>query len=59
MKCKWFSVCPLRKYEQEGVIDGSFRTKYCEGNFLSCKRFQLEEKNIAHPDNLMPDGSYL
>ncbi len=59
MRCKWFFVCPLRGHEEQEKIDDSYRKKYCEGNWKSCKRYQLEEKGIEHSDDLLPDGSFL
>lgn len=59
MRCKWFSVCPMRIHEQAGRIDSTWREKYCQGDFLSCVRFQKEEAGVPHSDKLLPDGSYL
>jgi hypothetical protein len=57
MTCKWYSVCPLREWERERRIDGSWRKEYCESenNWKNCKRYQMEEKGIPH-DNLLPNG---
>ncbi|MCD6549921.1 uracil-DNA glycosylase [Candidatus Micrarchaeota archaeon] len=59
MRCKWFDVCPLRRFEAEGKISLEWRRRYCEGDFTRCRRYQLEEKGIPHSDYLMPDGTYL
>ncbi len=59
MTCKWYNVCPLRKLEKEGKISYRWRKEYCktEENWKNCKRYQMEEEGIAHPDNMMPDGT--
>ena len=61
MACKWYEVCPLRRLEREGKIDETWASAYCtsEDNWEHCKRYQLEERGIAHADNLLPDGSTL
>jgi hypothetical protein len=58
MACKWYSLCPLRKLEQEWKLDNLWAQNYCksDNNWKNCKRYQLEEKGIAHPDNMLPDG---
>ena len=57
MRCKWYNICPLRVFEKKGLIDESWRKKYCEGNFKECARYKMEEAGKPHPDNLMPDGT--
>ena len=58
MKCKWYDVCPLRRFERRGKLDKSWARNYCESNnnWQNCKRYQLEEKGIYHPDNMLPNG---
>ena len=55
--CKWFSVCPMRKFYEEGKLDKKWIDSYCKGNWSACVRFQMEEKGEFHPDNMLPDGS--
>ena len=42
-----------------GKLDNKWRKQYCESkdNWKNCKRYQMEEKGIVHPDNILPDGS--
>jgi len=58
MACKWFHVCPLRRFEKEGKISDKWRKEYCESenNWVNCVRYQLEEKSKPHPDNMLPNG---
>ena len=58
MICKWFDICPLRRLEREKKIDSSWAKNYCESsnNWKKCKRYQLEERGIIHPDNMLPNG---
>lgn len=55
-ECKWFQVCPLRVYWQEGKLDSKWIEQYCKGNWKECIRYQLEEKGLFHPDNMLPNG---
>jgi len=57
-ECKWFPVCAMRRFYEEGQIDKYWIDKYCKGEWLSCVRYQMEEKGEPHPDYMLPDGSY-
>jgi len=58
MTCKWYSLCPLRRFEKQGKLDNSWVQNYCntDSNWKNCRRYQLEEKGQYHPDNMLPDG---
>ncbi|MCK4294850.1 MAG: uracil-DNA glycosylase [Planctomycetes bacterium] len=58
MRCKWYLVCPLRRYEREKKIDSGWSAKYCqsEHGWRECKRYKLEAQGIYHPDNMLPNG---
>ena len=58
MTCKWYDICPLRRFEEQGKLDKVWAQNYCKSNDNSqnCKRYQLEEKGINHPDNMLPNG---
>ena len=56
-KCKWFDICPLRKFEKEQKLDFKWRDKYCLDDFLHCQRYIETSKGISHPTNMLPDGS--
>ena len=51
-------MCPLRRFERESKLDKSWGRNYCISatNWQNCKRYQLEEKAIYHPDNMLPNG---
>jgi hypothetical protein len=55
-ECKWYQVCPMKRFFQQGKLDKKFVDTYCFNDWKSCKRFQLEEQNIPHPDNLRQNG---
>ena len=55
--CKWFSVCPLRRFYEEGRLDKKWVEGYCKGDSSGCVRKKMEEKGVPHPDNMLPDGS--
>jgi len=58
MVCKWFHVCPLRRFEKQGKISDIWKNKYClsKENWKNCNRYQMEEKGIPHDDNMLPSG---
>ncbi|RLI98696.1 MAG: uracil-DNA glycosylase [Candidatus Aenigmatarchaeota archaeon] len=56
-RCKWYSLCPLRRFEEEGKISSIWKRKYCEGRWTDCERYKMEEKGEPHPDNMLPDGT--
>jgi len=57
MKCKWYSICPLRRFETSGKLSSDWADHYCRGDWQACRRYQLEEQGIPHPDHLLPDGT--
>lgn len=59
MRCKWYSMCPMRRHERAGRINDSWRKKYCLGDYRPCVRYRKEEAGIPHSDDLLPDGTYL
>ena len=58
MACPWYSVCPLRRLEKEGRLPLSWAQEYCRtaDNWRNCRRYQLEEQGVFHPDNMLPNG---
>ena len=56
-KCKWFNICPLRRFEKERKLNLVWRNKYCLGNFQKCQRYIETLKEVSHPANILPDGS--
>mgnify|MGYP006288021079 CR=1 FL=1 len=56
--CKWASVCPMKYYYEQGLLDKKWRELYCYGDWKSCNRYQKEEKNEYHEDWMLPDGSF-
>lgn len=55
-ECKWFPVCPMKYFWEQGKLESSWIDNYCRGDWSSCIRFEKEEKGIYHPDNMLPDG---
>ncbi len=58
MACKWYNVCPLRRFEKQQKLGNTWAKDYCKSknNWQNCRRYQLEEKGIYHPDNMLPNG---
>ena len=55
-ECKWYQVCPMKRFYEAGKLDKRFITGYCLGDWQSCVRYRKEEAGIMHPDNLRQDG---
>jgi len=56
-QCKWYDVCPMKIFYEKGAIQRKWVEDYCFGDNSKCKRYEMEEKGLYHPDNMMPDGS--
>jgi len=55
--CKWYPVCPMKRFYEEGKLDKRWIELYCKGDWESCIRYQMEEEGRFHPDYMLPDGS--
>jgi len=54
--CKWYEVCPMKRFYEEGKLDKKWVENYCFNNGKNCRRYEMEEKGLAHPDNMLPNG---
>lgn len=54
--CKWYIVCPMKRFYEEGKLELKWIEEYCMGDYTRCARYKLEETGIPHPDNMLPDG---
>jgi len=54
--CKWYVVCPMKRFYEEGKIEWKWIKEYCMGDYKRCVRYRLEEARIPHPDNMLPSG---
>lgn len=55
-ECKWFPVCPLRSFYEEGKVDRKWIESYCKGDCKYCIRYQMEESGEPHSDRMLLDG---
>lgn len=55
--CKWFSVCPMKRFYEQGKIDIEWIDRFCKGDWESCIRYQMAKRREPHPDWMLPDGS--
>jgi len=55
--CKWYPVCPMKRYYEEGRLDKRWIELYCRGDWGNCVRYRMEESGEPHPDWMLPDGS--
>lgn len=56
-ECKWYNVCPMKRFFEEGKLDKKWIDGYCKGNYHRCIRRKMEEEGRYHPDNMLPDGT--
>ncbi len=54
--CKWYQVCPMKRYYEKGELDEKWIDQYCKGDYETCVRYQMEERGEPHPDNMLPNG---
>ena len=57
--CKWYNCCPMKLHFEQGKLERKWIELYCRGNWQNCQRYQMEEANKYHADNMLPDGSYI
>lgn len=55
--CKWYPVCPMKIYYEEGYLQKEWIDRYCQGDWESCVRYQMEYGGEFHPDWMLPDGN--
>jgi len=55
-QCKWFPVCPMKFYWEQGKLNKYWIDNYCHDNWGKCVRYQKEEAGIYHPDSMLPNG---
>jgi len=55
--CKWFAVCPLKRFYEQEKLDKRWVEEYCWCDNPKCVRKKMEEDGIYHPDNMLPDGT--
>ena len=55
--CKWYEVCPMKRYYEKGILDRRWVELYCKGDWENCVRYDMAEKGKPHPDYMLPDGS--
>lgn len=55
--CKWFAVCPLKYFYEQGKLDKRWVEEYCWRDNSKCVRRKMEEESAYHPDNMLPDGT--
>ncbi len=46
----------MKYYYERGKLDKKWVENYCFISNKDCVRYQLEEKGISHPDNMLPNG---
>jgi len=55
--CKWYKVCPIKQFTDQGLLDRKWVEQYCLKGNINCFRYQMEAKGQYHPDNMLPNGT--
>jgi hypothetical protein len=55
--CKWYNICLMKRYFEEGKLDIKWIDGCCKGNYHRCIRRKMEAEGKYHPDNMLPNGS--
>ncbi|MBN2231611.1 MAG: uracil-DNA glycosylase [Deltaproteobacteria bacterium] len=55
--CRWYPVCPMKRYHEQERLDRRWIALYCHGDWQSCVRYQGEETHRPLPDRMLPDGT--
>jgi DNA polymerase len=55
--CKWYSLCPMKRYYEEGKLYKKWIELYCKGDWESCIRYQMEGRDEPCMDWILPDGT--
>ena len=56
-ECKWYPICPIKRFTEQGKINKYWVKNYCKGEWNNCIRYKMEEQGEYHPDWMMPDGN--
>ena len=48
--CKWFPMCPMKRFYEEQRLERKWIELYCKGDWTRCVRYELEEQSHYHPD---------
>jgi DNA polymerase len=57
-RCQWYDQCPVPRFYEQGKLNKMWLDRYCRGDWESCKRYQLMQYHVPHPDHLLPDGEW-
>jgi uracil-DNA glycosylase family 4 len=56
-ECKWFVMCPMKRFYEEDRLEKKWVGLYCRGDWGNCVRYKMEEQGHYHPDWMLPDGA--
>ncbi len=54
--CKWYDVCPMKTYTEQGKLERYWIENYCLVDNRHCVRYHMEERGQYHPDDMLPNG---
>jgi uracil-DNA glycosylase family 4 len=55
--CKWYALCPMKRFYENGGLERKWVELYCKGDWENCIRYQMEESGEPHADWMLPDGT--
>jgi acetoin utilization deacetylase AcuC-like enzyme len=44
--CKWYEVCPMKRFYEQGKLENEWIEEYCNGDYQRCVRYWLKEENF-------------
>jgi DNA polymerase len=55
--CKWYEVCPMKQYYDEGIVDKKWIDLYCKGDWEQCILYHMKESGTPHIEYMLPNGT--
>jgi len=56
-ECKWYSLCPMKRFYEAGRLQRKWIELYCDGDWSNCVRYEMKELGHYHYDWMLTDGS--
>jgi DNA polymerase len=56
-ECKWYSVCPMKRFYEAGRLERKWIELSCKGDWQNCLRYKMVEQGHYQFDWMLPDGS--
>ncbi len=44
-ECKWYPICPIKRFIEQGKVNKYWVRNYCKGDWNNCIRYKMEEQS--------------